>query len=102
MNNEGIIDQDVRIGFADRMIENWIIADFKLIGNLHHKPETTDGLKGAGVIKKSLGSYNKVIDGVKLLLSIDRTVVYKNSASFQYFIDKLHSIECDFLKFKKP
>lgn len=31
LNQQGLTDQDIRIGFADRMIENWIIADFQLI-----------------------------------------------------------------------
>lgn len=98
---EGIVDQDIRIGFADRMIENWIIADFQLISDLDKKPEQTDGLKGASVIKKHIGSYNKVIDGVKLLLSINKPLVYNESPSFKLFVDKLNGVPCDYLEFEK-
>lgn len=98
---EGINNQDIRIGFADRMIENWIIADFQVIGDLSKKPEVTDGLKGSNVIKKHLGAYNKVIDGVKLLLSVDKTIVYNQSPSYKSFIDKLDGIPCQYLNFEK-
>jgi len=98
---EGIVNLDIRIGVADRMIENWIVADYKLIGNIQDKPEETDGLRGSAVIKKNLGSYNKVIDGVKLLLSINKTVVYQNSNSFKCFIDKLENTDCGYVDFQK-
>ncbi|MFM9945688.1 MAG: hypothetical protein ACKVQB_10700, partial [Bacteroidia bacterium] len=98
---EGIMDQDLRIGFADRMIENWIIADFNLIGKLNEKPQETDGLKGSSIIKKHKGSYHKVTDGVSYLLSVDKAEVYKNSKSYKSFIDKLHGINCNYLEFEK-
>jgi hypothetical protein len=101
LKNEGIINQDIRIGIADRMIENWIIADYQLIGNVQDKPEKTDGLRGSVVIKRALGSYNKVIEGVKLLSQINKTIVYQNSPSFKIFVDKLDNIECDYVNFQK-
>ena len=98
---EGLNDQDIRIGFADRMIENWIIADYKLIGSIKDKPQQTDGLRGSAVIKKKKGSYNKVIDGVKLLHSIDKRTVYNESPSFRSFMDKLEGIECEYIEFDR-
>ncbi len=98
---EGVINQDIRIGFSDRMIENWIVADFKLIAELKKKPQQTDGLNGASLIKKHKGSYNKVIDGVKLLLSVDKSLVYQLSPSYKGFIDKLDGIPCEYLNFEK-
>jgi hypothetical protein len=98
---EGVINQDIRIGFADRMIENWIIADFQLIAEVEEKPEETDGLKGATIIKRHKGSYSKVIDGVKLLLSINKSLVYSQSPSFRSFIDKLDGIPCEYINFQK-
>ncbi|MBN8685918.1 MAG: DUF4276 family protein [Chitinophagales bacterium] len=98
---EGITDQDVRIGVADRMIENWIVADYQLIGNVQEKPDKTDGLRGSSVIKKCVGSYNKVIDGVNFLASINKTIVYQNSPSFKSFVDKLDGIECEYVNFQK-
>lgn len=99
--NEGIINEDIRIGFADRMIENWIIADFEKIDDIEKKPEQTDGLRGSSIIKKHNGSYNKVIDGVKLLLSVDKSTVYNESPSYQSFINKLEGIACEYLNFEK-
>lgn len=94
---EGLGDQDLRIGFPDRMIENWIVADFKLIGNIEKKPNNTDGLKGASVIKKYKDSYSKVIDGVRLLNSMDKELVYNESPSFRNFVDSLEGIECEYI-----
>ncbi len=97
----GLDDQDIRIGFADRMIENWIVADFEKIGDIENKPVQTDGLNGASLIKKNRGRYNKVIDGVELLLMVDRSVVYRESPSYKDFIGKLEGIDCEYLNFDK-
>lgn len=97
----GLNDQDIRIGFADRMIENWIVADFEKIGRMEDKPPQTDGLNGASLIKKHKGSYDKVIDGVALLLTVNRSVVYQESPSYRHFIDRLHGVECDYLNFNR-
>lgn len=97
----GLGNHDLRVGFADRMIENWIIADFEKIGKIAKKPIETDGLRGSSVIKKHKGSYNKVIDGVNLLLSVDKKVVYNSSPSYRRFIDLLDGIECGYLNFEK-
>lgn len=101
LENEGITDQDLRIGFADKMIENWILADYKLIDDIENKPKSTDGLSGASVIKKIKGSYNKVIDGVELLGKIDKPTVYNASPSFKNFVDSLNGVECNYLEFEK-
>ena len=97
----GVNNQDIRIGFADRMIENWIVADFQLIDDVNNKPAQTDGINGASLIKKHKGSYKKIIDGVKLLLSIDKAKVYCESPSYKNFIDNLNGLECDYLEFDK-
>ena len=99
--NEGITNEDIRIGFADRMIENWIIADFEKIADIKSKPEQTDGLKGSSIIKKHKGTYNKVIDGVRFLLSVDKSIVYNESPSYKSFIDKMDGIACEYLDFDK-
>lgn len=95
---EGVGDHDLRIGFPDRMIENWIIADFNLIGKLEDKPNNTDGVNGVSIIKKIKGSYSKVIDGVQLLNSIDREIVYKESPSFRDFVAALNGFDCEYLR----
>lgn len=101
ISGHGLEDQDIRVGFADRMIENWIIPDFEKIGNIENKPLQTDGINGASVIKKNKGSYDKVIDGVALLMTVDRSVVYQESPSYKCFIDSLHGVECNYLEFNR-
>ena len=83
------------------MIENWIIADYELIGELTSKPNDTDGCNGSSVIKKEVGSYSKVIDGVQLLQEKNKSVVYNNSKSYRSFINLLNGIDCDYLDFKR-
>lgn len=95
LNNVGITDQDLRIGVADRMIENWIIADWQnFAGSDEHKPETTDGCNGASVIKKHKKSYHKTTDGVDYFVNANPTEIYLNSPSFKYFIDQLGDVSC--------
>ena len=94
----GINDCDFRIGVADRMIENWIIADWEsLTNNGVGKPAITDGLNGASIIKKIKGSYGKTTDGVELFLSADQSTIYENSTSFKDFADKLNDIGCEYI-----
>ncbi len=90
----GCGDQDIRVFFADRMIENWIIADWNVLNNLKDKPITTDGLRGSKIIKDSLGSYSKTIDGVELFLKCDSRIIYENSPSFKQMIDGIQDIKC--------
>ncbi|MCK8496136.1 DUF4276 family protein [Spirosoma sp. RP8] len=100
--NEGITDQDIRIGVADRMIENWIVADWEeLTGSLENVPEDTDGIHGAGIIKNIKGSYNKTTDGVQLFRSARQVFMYQRSASFRYFINNIDGIPCGYLAFDR-
>lgn len=102
LKSEGIENQDIRIGVADRMIENWIIADWEsLTDNNKLKPSTTDGCNGAALIKKVKSSYDKTTDGVELFKMTRQSVLYTKSASYKYFIDQLSGIECPYLTFEK-
>jgi hypothetical protein len=97
----GIVDCDIRIGVADRMIENWIIADWNCLSpGKEKKPFVTDGLNGASVIRKIKGSYGKTTDGVELFLSANPEKIYQNSESYRYFIDKLVDVNCEYLNFE--
>ena len=99
---EGINNQDLRIGIADRMIENWIIADWETLNdNIESKPKTTDGINGTASIKKTKKSYDKTTDGVAYFKSARKEVIYQNSPSYKYFIDLLDGILCEYLKFDK-
>lgn len=99
--NLGFTDQDIRICFADRMFENWIIADWQVLECKNNKPENTDGLRGSAEIKKALGNYNKTTDGVELFLKCNLETVYNCSLSFKKFVDLLPDINCTHLMFAR-
>jgi hypothetical protein len=102
LEENGIVDCDVRIGVADRMIENWIIADWDCLDSINeNQPAKTEGLNGASIIRKVKGSYSKTTDGVELFLSADQMKIYKNSESYKCFLDKLMDINCEYLNFNK-
>lgn len=101
LKQKGHEHEDIRISVADKMIENWIIADWELIGNIQEKPEVTDSLNGASEIKKKLGAYGKTTDGVKLFLNANPVKVYNNSPSFKRFVDNLEDIDCYYTNFEK-
>lgn len=99
---EGVINQDIRIGVADRMIENWILADWEqLAGSLQDIPDNTDKIHGAGIIKTVKGSYHKTTDGIRLFRNARPPIMYKRSASFRYFIDKIVELPCEYLAFNR-
>lgn len=96
----GITDQDLRIGVPDRMIENWLIADWvNLTGDAAKEPNETDGINGASLIKNLRGSYDKINDGVEIVSSCNFEKVYAKSPSFKYFADQLKDINCPCLQF---
>lgn len=101
LNKEGLQNCDIRVGVADRMIENWIIADWECITNKPKIIPKTDSVNGASIIRKVQGSYDKTTDGVNLFLKCNQAIVYKNSESYKYFIDQLEGIDCEYLNFKK-
>ena len=99
LNQKGHYNDDIRINVADKMIENWIIADWKIITESEEKPAETDGLKGSSIIKKYKGSYGKTTDGVELFLNAKPSVIYENSPSFKAFIDSLQDVDCAYKEF---
>lgn len=101
LNELGITDQDIRISIADRMIENWLIADRNIFDVNDEIPELTDGLNGASILKKKFGNYSKATDCLKLINNFDAKTAYENSQSFKDFIDKIEDIECYLSKVAK-
>lgn len=98
---KGHDNDDIRINVADKILENWIIADWSVITEEEEKPDTTDGLRGSSVIKKHKGSYGKTTDGVELFVKANPSIIYENSPSFRTFIDSLDGIACDYKEFDK-
>jgi hypothetical protein len=101
LTEKGHENDDIRINVADKMLENWIIADWSVITETENKPETTDGLRGSSVIKKHKGTYGKTTDGVDLFTKANPSIIYKNSPSFKTFIDSLDGITCEYKEFDK-
>jgi hypothetical protein len=91
---------DIRIGVADRMIENWILADANALGNHAEIPAETDGFGGKGLMKRIM-DYSETVDGPKLFLKADASKMYENSPSFKHFVDQLGDLNCPYLDFEK-
>jgi hypothetical protein len=101
LNNRDLQNHDIRINVADKMFENWIIADWDVLNTITPKPNATDGLNGASVIKKETGSFHKTTDGVELFLKSNPKKIYKQSPSFKSFVDNINDVACEFMNFEK-
>lgn len=95
------INCNLIVGVADKMIENWIIADWDNIkeytGTKDSKPEITDGIGGKGAIKKVLPDYQETLDGVQLFIGSNPHIMKENSPSFNSFSQKIQGIKCDWI-----
>lgn len=84
--------------FADRMIENWMLADVTAIrrkkfirSNARQRPyEGTDGCKELKRQFQPPFRYDKVLHGPQLLKVIRDDVAARNSGSFRRFISMVH------------
>lgn len=97
IKKEGINNLDLRVGVADRMLENWILADWDKLKSKKAKPFNTDCINGCGKLKEVIGSYGKTTDCVDMFLNADIKKMYKNSPSFKVFADKIADINCDYI-----
>jgi len=98
INKEGILDE-VRIGVCDRMIENWILADWdNLKGCIEKpdidKPDQIEGVSGKSLMKKLYSGYQETTDGVNFFMSSNPDIIYQNSNSFKFFIEQIKDIPC--------
>jgi hypothetical protein len=96
----GFNNQDIRISIADKMVENWLIADVSIFKK-NEIPNKIDGINGASILKKKFGSYSKSTDCLKIVKTFNPSIAYKNSNSFKSFIDKIEDIQCYFTQFEK-
>lgn len=80
---------------ADRMIENWILADIVEVSRKNKelksgiKQKSWEGTHGKKELKKCFekqGSYNEVKHGKKFMLAIRDDVARRNSTSFNRFL----------------
>lgn len=99
---EAGINDDIIIGVADRMIENWILSDFDIVKKVKPRSRRSwgnipDGFSGKNRLRKILGGYHETTDGVDLLIKC-RPSKMKNSQSFQTFFNKIGHIKCNWLQ----
>jgi hypothetical protein len=90
----GHSSDDIRVFFADRMFENWILADWSVLETTVSKPSVTDGLNGSSVLRTQIGNYSKTADCVELFLKCNYAVIYNNSPSFRDLVDSISDIQC--------
>jgi len=98
----GITD-NIIIGIADRMIENWILADPDIINQCQNKIKDVpaasyEGFLGKNIISQYLRSYQETTDGVDLLLKCRASHIKNSSPSFADFCTRLPKNNCHWLK----
>ena len=89
----------VLIGVADRMIENWILADPECDSCI--AAGTYEGKNGKTILRQLLVAknitYHETTIGVELFCKINPATAAKNSTSFQSFSNQL-SKHCSWFK----
>lgn len=88
---EGVSDV-VIVGVADRMIENWILADCG-----QKSIRSVDGLHGANELRRLFPEYDKAADGPEMLRLARASAILQCSPSFADFHASLSGIGCHWL-----
>jgi hypothetical protein len=87
------INDDIILGIADRMIENWILADHNTLnqypGKKQNIPTSCEGDHGKNIIKSCLSHYHETTVGVDLLETCKPSTMIANSSSFKAFYEQL-------------
>jgi hypothetical protein len=96
IEKENISDQ-LFIGIADRMIENWMIADPELWPE-HQIKDNVDNFSGLSTLKKYMPSYNKAATGPDILKKSRASEICKRSQSFKMLFEKISHIQCHWLQ----
>jgi hypothetical protein len=97
IRQEGITDTLI-IGVADRMVENWILADKDVIGNhpdcTNVPPNDIEGIDGKHEMHKCIKYYHETTHGVELLLKAKASVISGKSPSFLSLVNSLPPNDC--------
>ena len=90
----------INVHFADRMIENWILADQHALDSERltvEAPDGTEGTSGKGKLRQAFRAhhqtYSERVDGVRLLEKCAASVVAENSASFSRLYSNIKAAE---------
>lgn len=99
------INNDIIVNVADRMFENWILADIESLKknrkiSASKLKATYENTNGKAQLKKLLETYHETTDGVELFLSSNPKTIKKNSESFNRFVENVNKINCKWLKNK--
>lgn len=91
------ITDNLIVGVADRMLENWMIADPALWPG-EDIPDSVDGTSGASILRGYLdGAYDKAANGPQLLKKSRPSEIRKRSASFAELEEQLKPLGCHWL-----
>lgn len=93
---EGVADQLV-VGVADRMIENWMLANADL-WTTAAPPDSVDGFSGSSRLRKLMPAYDKAAHGPDLLSRTRCSELRKRSASFRSLYERLSTLRCRWLR----
>jgi len=96
IRDEGVVD-DLVVGVADRMIENWMLGDGRVWSECA-PPACVDGCHGASVLKRQIPSYDKAAAGPGLLKRASASEIRRRSPSFDAFVAKLVRLNCRWLR----
>lgn len=88
---EGISER-VLVGVANRMIENWMLADCG-----PKSLRVVDGLHGCNELRRLFPEYDKAADGPEMLKRARASVIRQRSPSFSDFHDVVAEIGCHWL-----
>ena len=98
------VEADTIVGVSDRMIENWVLADFEVFSEhygLSGEPEKNfEGTDGKSEIRKLLPAnrtYEETSDGVSILKRCRPSIMADGSPSFDAFRKRL-DIDCWWLE----
>ena len=99
------ITKEVIVGVPDRMIENWILADWETVSNQGkfkgNCPGTIEGKNGKSLICQFLPKgcyYHETIEGVDWFQRVRQQVLYNKSRSFRQFANALAAIKCEWCR----
>ena len=96
IRNEGIGDQLV-VGVADRMIENWMLGDPDVWPGEPVLADV-DGFRGSSEVRQRMPHYGKAANGPILLTRARASEIWSRSKSFRDLADQLTALRCSWLR----
>lgn len=98
---ENGVKNNLIIGVANRMIENWILSDWdNFISIIKITPSSVksssfEGNYGKSILKEYYPTYQETTDGPRLFCNARASIIRSNSKSFNEFITPIMSLNCN-------